>query len=156
MRHFADTRYDAVFVAERRPDPLLSPAYPTADLIALSGYRSAFAERCDGARVERRGAGWTDGPPRQDLPDWHTDKLTRYDLSCRYMAAFENTHQPEYVTEKIYDALAMGAVPLYAASAGHAVHRLVGPKGWLNFFDRLDPVPAFDARQPIGIGFCGA
>lgn len=156
QRHFAKVPHDAVFLGIRRSGPLLQPARPEAGLWPLSAWRSAFTERCRGACVIREGQGWVSGPPRQDLPDWHADKLRRFDMSCRYMSAFENTHQPDYISEKIYDAVAVGAVPLYVASGDHAAHRLLGPEGWLNFFDRLDPVPAFDAGRPVDPAACAA
>ncbi|MFE3838697.1 glycosyltransferase family 10 domain-containing protein [Pseudogemmobacter sonorensis] len=137
-RHFAEARHEAVFLAERRLDPALERDFPEVDFHGLSVRRSRLAETCLGTRVIREGRGWTTAPLRQALPDWHLDKLERFDLSCRIMSAVENTHQPDYVSEKIWDAFAVGAIPLYAASAGHAVHRLVGSRGWINLQDRLD------------------
>lgn len=154
QRHFAQARHDAVFLGIRRTGSLLQPCHSEADLFALSVFRSEFTALCRGRSVIREGHGWVDGPPRQELPDWHADKLQRFDRSCRYMSAFENTHQPDYVSEKIYDALAIGAIPLYAASQDHAALRLLGAGGWLNFFDRLDPVPAFDAGHPVDPATC--
>ncbi|WP_071675500.1 glycosyltransferase family 10 domain-containing protein [Nioella nitratireducens] len=155
-RQFAHARHDAVFLNIRRTGRLLHPCYPSAGLWALSVYRSEFAALCRGTRVVREGQGWVSAPPRQELTDWHADKLCRFDLSCRYMSAFENTHQPDYVSEKIYDALAVGAVPLYMAAKRHGVFRLLGSEGWLNFSDRLDSVPAFDAGRPVDLATCAA
>lgn len=156
QRHFAQVPHDAAFLGIRRTGPLLQPARPEAGLWPLSVWRSEFTARCQGGHVIREGRGWVCGPPRQDLPDWHADKLRRFDMNCRYMSAFENTHQPDYISEKIYDALAIGAIPLSAASGDHSAHRLLGPEGWLNFFDRLDPVPVFDAGQPVDPATCAA
>jgi hypothetical protein len=77
------------------------------------------------------------------------DALHRFDLGVRYMSALENTHHSDYVSEKIWDAFAIGAIPLYAAGPGHAVHRLIGSKGWINLFGHLGTVPALDATDPV-------
>lgn len=147
LRHFRTCRWDAVFLAERRQAAQLAPVHRGDEMRGLSVWRSRLAEASRGARVVVDGRGWpAAGPRRQDLPDWHADKLERFDRQTRYMSAIENTHQAEYVTEKIYDAFAMGAVPLYAAGPGHAVHRLVGAGGWLNLFGGLGTEhPVFDA-----------
>jgi hypothetical protein len=153
--HFQHAQIDAAFIGIRRTGRLLSPAFPQADLFALSVFRSEFAAGCRGDRIVREGQGWTNGPKRQDLSDWHADKLSRFDLQCRYLSAFENTHQPDYVSEKIFDAFAVGAMPLYSASPAHAVHRLVGSRGWVNYYDQMTPVPSMDALEPVSLQTCG-
>lgn len=149
--HFSSVPIDAVFLNRKREGPLLSPFYPDADLFALSAYRSEFASRCTGDVVVRQGYGWGTEPPRQELEDWHKDKLDRFDMRTRFMSGFENTHQPDYISEKIFDAFATGAVPLYMASPAHSVFRMIGSQGWLNFRDKLPDVPVFDARQPVDL-----
>lgn len=149
QHHFAQAPMDAVFLALRRTEPRHAPVFDGDRLRGLSVWRTAVAEACTGARVIRDGRGWTEGPKRQDLPDWHADKLERFDLQARYMSAFENTHHADYVSEKIWDAFAVGAIPLYAAGPGHAVHRLLGPGGWINFHPQLDTTPVFDAARPV-------
>ncbi|SEO24005.1 Glycosyltransferase family 10 (fucosyltransferase) C-term [Gemmobacter aquatilis] len=151
LAQFRDAEWDAGFMGEKRTHERHRPAWPAEDLWGLSVYRSRFTQLCTGTRVLRLGKGWSDGPPRQALPDWHQDKLERFDLRCRYLGAFENTHQREYVSEKIYDAFATGAIPLYFAGPGHAVHRLIRPGGWRNFH-AVPPRPdAFDARRPVSL-----
>lgn len=149
QHHFAGVPLDAVFLAERRTEARFSPNFGTDAMRGLSVWRSRLAEQCLGTAVVREGVGWSDGPRRQDLPDWHADKLARFDLRTRYMSALENTHQTDYLTEKLWDVFAMGAVPLYLASSGHAVHWLIGADGWINVHAALPAVPAFDARQPV-------
>lgn len=154
LAHFRGAEWDAAFMGERRLHDRDRVAFPAADVWGLSHYRTRFAERSQRGRVLRAGRGWpmADGrlpPPRQDLPDWHADKLARLDLHCRYLGAFENTHQTDYVSEKIFDAFALGAVPLYFAAPDHAVHRLIGAGGWLNFHATPPRAPAFDARRPV-------
>jgi len=156
QRHFADVPLDAVFLAERRTEARFAPDFGTDALRGLSVWRSRLAEQCQGAAVIREGVGWSEGPRRQDLPDWHADKLARFDLRSRYMSALENTHQADYLSEKLWDAFAMGAVPLYLAGPGHAAHRLVGAGGWINLHAALPAVPDFDAHQPVDAAGAGA
>ncbi|MBR9865383.1 MAG: hypothetical protein GYB24_18305, partial [Rhodobacteraceae bacterium] len=80
------------------------------------------------------GLGWRKGGRRQALADWHLDKLQELDGRCRFVSALENTHQPAYLTEKFFDAFAVGGVPLYYASDSHRVHRCVPAGGWVNLF----------------------
>lgn len=166
LRHWRDVPHDAAFVAEKRTLPRHAPAFPDRGVWGLSLFRTRLARHCRGASVLRLGQGWAAGPPRQALPDWHADKLGRLDLACRHVSAVENTHHSAYVTEKLYDAFAVGAVPLYVAGPGHAAPGLVGAGGWINLWDRLDrsgkgppgfgPAAAFDAARPVDAGLAAA
>ena len=156
QHHFARAPADAVFLAARRSARSLAPEFGGDTLRGLSVWRSRMAAACTGDRVIREGTGWSAGPPRHALADWHADKLDRFDLRARYMGAFENTHHDDYVSEKIWDAFAAGAVPLYLAGPGHALHRLAGPDGWLNFHAHLPQVPVFDAARPVDAALAAA
>ena len=148
-RHFVRAPHDAVFLARHRGGARLNADFGGDDMRGLSVWRTELAEACTGARVLREGIGWGSASPRQSLPDWHADKLTRFDLRVRYMSALENTHHSDYVSEKIWDAFAIGAIPLYAAGPGHAVPRLIGHDGWINLFAHLGTVPALDATDLV-------
>jgi hypothetical protein len=50
------------------------------------------------------------------------------------VSGIENTHQWNYVSEKIFDAFATMAIPLYFAGSFHAVNRLVSPESFLNLY----------------------
>lgn len=149
MAHFRNVPLDAAFMGEKRLAARDRIAYPEQNVWALSSYRTRLAQLCEKGRVLRLGKGWVAGPPRQELPDWHADKLERLDRQCRYLGAFENTHQRDYVSEKIFDAFAIGAVPLYFAAPDHSVHWLAGSGGWLNFHARPPVASAFDPRRPV-------
>lgn len=131
---FAARPLDLSFMFERRPEGFHDAAWPGADLAGLCAWRTELAEACDWEGVERLGRSWgTQEQSRFVLEDWHADKLARLDGRARLMGALENTHQPDYLTEKLFDAFACGSVPLYRASPDHRLHRLGLPEGsWLN------------------------
>lgn len=149
LAHFRNAELDAAFMGEKRLAERDRIGFAEQDVWGLSWYRTRFTQLCDRGRVLRLGKGWVAGPPRQALPDWHSDKLDQLDLRCRYLGAFENTHQSDYVSEKIFDAFALGAVPLYFAAPSHAVQRLAGSGGWLNFYATPPRAPAFDPRRAV-------
>lgn len=148
LAHFRQAEYDAAFIGEKRLHDRDRVTFAAEDVWGLSHFRTRMALLCTRGRVLRAGKGWAPGPARQDLPDWHADKLNRLDLRCRHVAAFENTHQADYVSEKLFDAFAVGGVPLYFAGPGHAAHRLAG-RGWLNFYARPPRAEIFDPRRPV-------
>lgn len=133
---FAGRQADLTFMFERRPEPHHALRWPEAGIIGLCSWRTDLAEACRGSGVERLGRSWQGGQSRFELDNWHLDKITRLDGYSRLMAAFENTHQPDYITEKLFDAFACGALPLYFAAPSHRVHGLGLPEmSWLNLFD---------------------
>lgn len=158
---WAACRCDIAFVAERRRDPKFEYDAPAHDVFGLATHRTAIALACTGPRVERAGAHWTKGVRRQDLPDWHLDKLVRYDGACRVMSGIENTHMATYVTEKFFDAFACGAVPAYIAGPGHRARGLVPGGSWINLYaldatSAADRLAAFTPDRAFAETYCGA
>lgn len=144
---FARRNPRLTFMFERRPEAYHDCSWPSADLIGLCAWRTRLAEACSWDGVERLGQSWQDGPTRFELENWHADKLTQLDGHCRMMAAFENTHHPDYLTEKLFDAFACGAIPLYWASPFHRIHELGLPEeSWLNCFD-MEPDACANALE---------
>ena len=137
---WAAAPWQAGFMAEARDDPKYDRGFPQAGVAGLSSRRTRIARAC-GKRSLRLGHGWQPGPRRQALRDWHLDKLVRLDGQCRLFSAIENTLHPDYVTEKPFDALAMGAVPLVEAGLGHRLHALF-PEGGLLDLKGLPPAEA--------------
>jgi len=134
-RHWLDAAHTAAFVAEFRNDPAFDVWLPDGQRQGLSAYRSAVAQLTPGQTVLRIGKGWTgEEPARQSLPDWHLDKLARLDGQVRVCAACENTYQNNYITEKPFDAFAVGAMPACYAGPGHRLHDLIPPEAMLNSF----------------------
>ena len=133
--HFAAVGARTVFMAERRPERFHDMVWPQAGIVGLCAWRTRLALACPGA--ERIGASWGTAPSRFALRDWHFDKLARLDAAVGTLSALENTHQPAYLSEKLFDAFACGARPLYMAAPGHRVHDLGLPPGaWLNLWGR--------------------
>ncbi|SMY09241.1 hypothetical protein [Flavimaricola marinus] len=133
---FGDRPHDLTFMAERRPEAFHDMVLPSGDIVGLCAWRTRLAESCTEGRVQRLGASWGHGPSRFDLIDWHGDKIAQIDgQRTRILSGLENTHQPTYLSEKLFDAFACGARPLYYASPGHRVHDLGIPAGaWLNLW----------------------
>lgn len=121
----------AVFLAEKRHGAAYERREAGLGIEGLSAYRTDVAAAVRGERVVRAGLGWANQPRRQDLADWHLDKLAHHDGRTFLFSALENTHQKSYVTEKVFDAFAVGAVPIYYAAADHGLNRLVSG-GFLN------------------------
>jgi len=151
MRSFRRRPMDISFLFERRPEPYHDIDLPEGDLIGLCAWRTRLAEACRRGRVERRGRSWgAADASRFALDHWHLDKLVRFDRRARSLAALENTHQPDYVSEKLFDAFACGSRPLYLASPGHGAHRLGLPEtSWLNLYGLAAP----EAAERAGAAF---
>lgn len=116
------------FVAERRDTEEYDRSFPAQGVHALSRHRSRIAALTPGEAVLRLGQGWPGaGPRRQSLPDWHLDKLARLHGRVRVLGAQENTLHPAYITEKPFDAFAIGALPAVIAGPGHRLHDLIDP-----------------------------
>ncbi|MGR3458073.1 MAG: glycosyltransferase family 10 domain-containing protein [Pseudooceanicola nanhaiensis] len=136
--HFAQVPGQAAFMAARRHSPRYDVDFPGTPLRSLSNLRTRIAEACGGHGTVRLGRGWEDGAIRQDLTDWHLQKYLALAGGYRFVSALENTHDPDYVTEKLFDAYAAGSIPLYLAGPGHRVHELAGTGSWLNLWE-TDP-----------------
>lgn len=134
------------FFAEHRLGKTFHKADIGKDIWTLSTPRTELAQLC----AERAGdtlcvgKGWKDDARRQDLPNWHLDKLATLTDRTQICSAIENTHHYRYVTEKIFDAFAVGAIPIYFASNTHRVFEFVPPAAMINIFG-LDAKAAADA-----------
>lgn len=159
---FACRPLRAAFMAERRPEAFHDLALPGGDIVGLCAWRTRLAEAYaappGSGAVLRVGAGWQGEPGRLGIGDWHGDKIARLDGQAQILSAIENTHQPGYLSEKLFDAFACGGRPLYVASPGHRVHDLGLPAAaWINLWDRTSAEAAatIDAA-PWDAGFTAA
>lgn len=124
----------AAFYAERREEPIHDFQFPEFDVMGLSRYRTVVAKGVQGDGVVRVGHGWGSTIHRHKMPGWHLDKLAALDRQAFMISGIENTHQWNYVTEKIFDAFAVLGVPLYFAGPTHSVMRLVPPGSFINLY----------------------
>ncbi|MFN4100266.1 MAG: exostosin family protein [Pararhodobacter sp.] len=131
----------AAFFAEHRKGEAYAGRFPERDVAALSAYRTELAEAAQGDGVLRVGKGWGAETLRQDLPDWHLDKLAQLDGRTRVLSSLENVHQRLYISEKIFDAFAVGAIPAYWAGPNHRIFDLVPAAAMVNCHG-LDPQAA--------------
>ncbi|KGB83241.1 hypothetical protein JT55_02700 [Rhodovulum sp. NI22] len=140
---FAARGIDLSFMFERRPEPFHAVGWPEAALWGLCSWRTELAEACTGGQVERLGRSWQGGASRFELENWYLDKMSRMDGRARIVGAIENTHQPQYITEKVFDAFANGALPLYLAGPTHRLHEFGLPtSSWLNLWGLTPAVAA--------------
>lgn len=120
------------FYAECRDEARFDAQFAEHDVRGLSRYRTLVAKAMKNDGVIRVGKGWDNGIVRQLLPDWHLDKLAALDRKCYIVSGIDNTHQWNYISEKIFDAFAVLAVPLYFGSQTHGVMRLVPTNSFIN------------------------
>lgn len=135
--HFARAPIKAAFVAENRISPKLNKEFPEENVKGLNSWRCQVAICFRDGPVLRAGRGWPQGAAdRVRLPDWHADKLEMLKAGCHFISGLENTHQKTYISEKIFDAFALGGIPLYFASPDHDIHRILPANGWINLYDQ--------------------
>lgn len=136
LRALWDTALNQVaFYAEFQDQTEFDAGFPEYDVSGLVRFRTRVAQGVNGNGVVRVGKRWGNSTVRQLLPDWHLDKLAGLDRRSFIISGIENTHQWNYVSEKIFDAYAAIGVPLYCASSFHAVNRLVSPGSFINLYN---------------------
>lgn len=148
LAHWQAAPISAAFVAERREGEKYATSCPEQGVYGLSSYRSDVAAATRGPTVLREGKGWHSDQPRQMLPDWHLDKLATLDGQVRVLSSFENTHQKNYISEKILDAFAVGGIPTYFADKDHSIKKLVPSGCMINGFDRTAEDVAREIEEP--------
>ena len=125
----------AAFVSEYRDDPGFDVRDAGQGVEGLSRYRTMVAQMASHPKIWRIGYGWAGAQSRrQDLPDWHLDKLARLQGQVRLCASYENTHVHNYISEKPFDAFAVGAIPICYAGPQHRLHELIAPQAMLNTY----------------------
>ena len=132
--HWERAPISAAFFLEKRSDKKYSVSFPERDVAGLSAYRTEVAESIKMPGVLVAGNGWCTEVRRQALPDWHLDKLARTDRRTMVLSCFENVHQNLYITEKIFDAFSVGAIPVYYAGSKHRVFEFVPAEAMLNCY----------------------
>lgn len=117
--------------------PSLSPGL---ELRPLSHFRTkiGIVARARGLGTNH-GKGWGrrgfQGLRRNAFIDWHLDKLLLIRSSQPLLGmAIENVHHLSYLTEKPFDMLCSGVVPITYASSSHSLHRYLEPCSHLNLY----------------------
>lgn len=127
-------KYKLAFFFEKRLDPKYSVYFEDFQIHGLCNYRTELASNLPNDSKLLVGKGWQKGTVRQDLPDWHLDKITALDQKTLFLSALENTHQANYITEKMFDAYAINAIPLYIASPNHRANEVFGKEAFINLY----------------------
>lgn len=136
LERWSKAMTNIAFFFEKRENQEYDRSWPERDIYGLSSYRTKIAQSLDSKDNLTVGRGWNSEKPRQKLIDWHLDKLMNLDAKTRIVSAFENTHHENYITEKIFDAFAVGGIPIYFASSLHRVHDFLTHGGFINLFNQ--------------------
>lgn len=131
----AAIRY-AFFAENRDLVKKYSIRHPDIETYGLSVYRTDVAKAMPDKGTLRVGAGWGAKVTRQQLPDWHLDKLVTLQGQSFMISAIENTSQTNYISEKIFDAYACQGLPLIWAPKSHRIHEMAPAGACLNLFDQ--------------------
>ncbi len=126
----------AAFVAEYRMGDKYKAAWSNQSIVGLSSYRTEVAievMNSDSSAV-CFGAGWGGSGRRQSRTNWHLDKLARLSEEVRFCSAIENTLHPYYLTEKLFDAFAIGAIPIVYAADNSLLFELIDERAVLNLY----------------------
>lgn len=133
----------AAFFAEHRTASGTEPAAPEREFWGMSAHRTQVAEAVREQLPDTLcvGQGWREQVRRQELASWHLDKLAMLAGRTRICSAIENTHQHCYISEKLFDAFAVGAIPIYCAGTRQRALELVPDEAMINIAG-LDVVSA--------------
>lgn len=141
----------SAFYAERRLEDRFDLYRPELGVRGLCAWRTRLAEAVSRGPVVRVGQGWNpNAVRRQSLVDWHLDKLSALDQRALIVSGVENTHHPDYITEKVFDAFAVLGVPLYYAEPRHRLHEVCPEGGFLNLYGHSEESAAamIDGFEP--------
>ena len=122
------------FYAEYYDSSQFDAYFPELDIWGLCRFRTLIARDIKDKEIVRVGKKWGDIPARQLLPDWHLDKLASLDRQSFIVSGIENTHYWNYVSEKVFDAFAVLAIPLYFSATFHGVYRFASPEAFINLY----------------------
>ncbi len=133
-KRWASYQYHYAAMAQYRKSENHNESWDEIGVYGLSDLRTRLTEAMLSNKSFVMGKGWPDSQVRQSLADWHLDKLTCLDQKSRFISALENTHQINYISEKIIDAYALLSVPVYFASELHRIHQIVPPSSFINMY----------------------
>lgn len=132
LKNWESSEFRYSFFAAKRVSESSSVSFKNDTVLGLNRFRSLVAEGLELDGILREGQGWQVKEQRQALPNWHLDKLAKLDKNSFVVSALENTHLDTYISEKIFDAFAVGAIPIYYAQPQHKVFELVPEESFIN------------------------
>ncbi|AXR07845.1 glycosyltransferase family 10 domain-containing protein [Salinimonas sediminis] len=141
LNHWDNADYQLGSLSEKRLGAHFDLYNSQKELIGLSRFRSTLAESYTGKKLVH-GLGWSPTPRRQKLPDWHSDKISKYLNKSRYLSSIENTHLSNYMTEKLFDSFAVRSFPIYYSSPDHRIKDLISENSYLNLY-------GYDTHQSV-------
>jgi hypothetical protein len=118
-------------------------------VLGLNTLRSRVA--LEGAlfgKVDVYGKGWPMGlskpedEAKQDGADLFWLKMRQYE-KYKFALCFENTWSPYYVTEKIWQAVLAGCLPIYYAGPQHTVYQDFPKNSFIDYFEFDHPAQLF-------------
>lgn len=140
LEHWNNLPQSIAFIQEKRLDSAHEYVFDQTKPIKLSKFRTDLAINVNMDNVYVEGKGWpskshdSHQAVRQEIPDWHLDKLSKLNKKFRFVSALENVHHQNYVTEKIFDAYSSMAVPIYYASNDHYIWKLLKHSSFVNLY----------------------
>lgn len=158
LDHLFKAQHKLVMVAERRDGAKYAKSCLEAGLIGLMQFRTNLMAECAKKDAMVLGRGWHTDEMRQDLPDWHLDKLAMLDLQCTFISALENTHHNHYVSEKFFDSMACLSVPVYFAQPTHSIFKLADKSCFVqltepNVEDALQKIATFELNTEFASNY---
>jgi hypothetical protein len=131
-KHWQSASVKIGFLQQRRLNE--NSIRPELQHLAQSSFRTELAELLSVDNVLVEGAGWGSVSSRQRKNDWHLDKLVKYSDRVALFSGIENTLNCSYITEKIFDAFAMGSWPIYIANPSHRVFEFADKGSFTNLY----------------------
>jgi hypothetical protein len=125
------SNFNKAFYAEHRLGDKYNVHFHESYTRGLCSFRSELTLKFENEDAIIVGQGWGETEKRQKMADWHFDKL----IALRYQSRIVSVL--EYVTEKIFDAFAVLAVPVYFANDKHDVNKLADQGSYIYLYNSL-------------------
>lgn len=110
--------------------------------IAIYGHKNEF--------IDIYGKGWPEGISRENSRQGNWPETKKIILSqYNFNLAFENTVYPNYVTEKIWDAIENYCLPIYYGGNGSTIYTDFPKKSFLDYAEYGSPEALFNKIQTI-------
>jgi hypothetical protein len=142
LQNWRNASLSTVLFADEGAGADPAPAPRGVHPVWLTKYRRAVARHVRGKDVLRLGERQIDDTP---APERQLDRLARFSGRVRLLATYEAVSQPDCVSPTLFEAFAIGAVPVCWAAQNHRVFDMVPAAAMLN----THGVDAADAARKI-------